>query len=69
MKKFKIIVEEDGATAIEYALLVGLIGVFCIGAWSYLGGEIADLYGESGGQVETSFNESIQGSSFKRKSN
>lgn len=30
--------DERGATAIEYGLIVGLIAVFCIGAFSLMGG-------------------------------
>jgi pilus assembly protein Flp/PilA len=43
MKLFrKLFKNEDGATAIEYALLAALIGIFCIGAFTYLGDEVQD---------------------------
>jgi pilus assembly protein Flp/PilA len=43
MKLFrKLFKNEDGATAIEYALLAALIGIFCIGAFTYLGDEVSD---------------------------
>jgi pilus assembly protein Flp/PilA len=48
----RLLSEDDGATAIEYALLAALIGIFCVGAFSYLGDEMSDLFGESGGSVE-----------------
>jgi pilus assembly protein Flp/PilA len=38
----KIFKNQDGATAIEYALLAALIGIFCIGAFTYLGDEVQD---------------------------
>ena len=37
--------KEDGATAIEYALLVGLIAVVIIGAVTTLGTQLNDLFG------------------------
>ena len=36
--------EESGATAVEYALIVGLIAVFIIVAVSALGGQISILF-------------------------
>ena len=35
---------EDGASAIEYALIAGLIAVGIIGAATFLGEEVADLF-------------------------
>jgi pilus assembly protein Flp/PilA len=67
MKLFKnLFKNEDGATAIEYALLAALIGIFCIGAFSYLGGEVSDTMGASGKALE---NAQTATSSFKRTSN
>lgn len=37
--------EEQGATAIEYALLVGLISVVIIAAVTTLGGQLNTLFG------------------------
>ena len=39
--------EEDGATAVEYGLLVGLIAVFLITAMSQLGGSISQTFDEA----------------------
>lgn len=35
---------EDGASAIEYALIAGLIAVGIIGAATFLGTEVSDLF-------------------------
>jgi len=37
--------DEEGATAIEYALIAGLIAVAIIGALSLLGEDIRELFG------------------------
>ena len=45
MKKFeRFLKDESGATAIEYALLAGLIGVGIVGAASTVGTEITGLF-------------------------
>jgi pilus assembly protein Flp/PilA len=36
--------DTGGATAIEYALIAGLISVFIVGALNLLGSQIASLY-------------------------
>lgn len=36
--------DEEGATAIEYALIAGLIAVAIIGALTLLGGNIGDMF-------------------------
>ncbi|HET7595649.1 Flp family type IVb pilin [Sphingomonas sp.] len=36
---------ERGATAIEYGLIVGLIAVACIGAFTNLGGGVSGKWG------------------------
>jgi pilus assembly protein Flp/PilA len=52
MKLFKnLFKNEDGATAIEYALLAALIGIFCIGAFSYLGEEVDKTIGGAGKEL------------------
>lgn len=43
--------EEDGATAVEYGLLVGLIAVFLITAISQLGGSISQTFDEAACEV------------------
>ena len=37
--------EEEGATAVEYGLMVGLIAVAIIGVVMALGGDLATLFG------------------------
>ena len=39
---------EDGASAIEYALIAGLIGIVIIGGATFLGGEINDILNRIG---------------------
>jgi pilus assembly protein Flp/PilA len=40
----KILENEEGASAVEYALLVAMIGLFCVGALGYLGDEISQTF-------------------------
>ncbi len=47
---------EDGPTATEYAVMLALIIVACIGAITALGGSVSDMFDELGttlGNVET----------------
>ncbi|NLN66614.1 MAG: Flp family type IVb pilin [Alcaligenaceae bacterium] len=44
--------DEEGATAIEYALIAGLIAVAIIGALSLLGNSIEDLFGRIGNELD-----------------
>ncbi len=44
--------DEEGATAVEYALIVGLIAIAIIGALELLGGEISDLFGRIQEELE-----------------
>ncbi|MGI6408192.1 MAG: Flp family type IVb pilin [Thiopseudomonas sp.] len=39
---------EDGASAIEYALIAGLIGIVIIGGATFLGEEINDIFNKIG---------------------
>jgi pilus assembly protein Flp/PilA len=43
--------KEDGATAVEYGLLVGLIAVAIIGAVFALGGKLSGLFDSITGQL------------------
>lgn len=43
---------EDGASAIEYALIAGLIAVAIIGVVSALGGDIAEVFGNISTELE-----------------
>jgi Flp pilus assembly pilin Flp len=47
----KFLNSEEGATAIEYALLATLIGIFCLGSFAYFGDEVSDSYADSGASV------------------
>ena len=42
---------ERGASLVEYALLVALIAVVCIGAITFLGGEAAENFSEVGRSI------------------
>jgi pilus assembly protein Flp/PilA len=52
-KLFKsFLVEESGATAIEYALIASLIAVFLIGALSALGTKLSSEFAEVGAALK-----------------
>ncbi len=42
---------ERGASLVEYALLVALIAVVCIGAVTFLGNEAADNFSDVGNSI------------------
>jgi pilus assembly protein Flp/PilA len=44
----RLIREEDGATAVEYGLIVAVIAVALIGALALFKEEISNLFGRSG---------------------
>jgi pilus assembly protein Flp/PilA len=46
-----MILDEEGATLVEYSLVVALIAVACIVAISFLGGKIASLFSTVGNSV------------------
>jgi pilus assembly protein Flp/PilA len=46
---------EDGATAVEYAVMVGLIIAVCIGAITLVGGGTYDFWQNNKNQLEASF--------------
>jgi pilus assembly protein Flp/PilA len=46
-----LIADEDGATLVEYSLVVALIAVAAIVAISYLGGKIRSLFSTVGNSV------------------
>ena len=48
--------DESGATAIEYALILGLITVTIVGAISSLEGAVTNLFNYVSGQVVDSIN-------------
>jgi len=45
--------EEDGATAIEYGLIAGLIAIGIIGALTALGGDLSTFFTNVGGALPT----------------
>jgi pilus assembly protein Flp/PilA len=46
-----LIADEDGATLVEYSLVVALISVLCIAAISYLGGKISKMFSTIGTSI------------------
>ena len=53
MKLFKrLFREEEGVTALEYGLIAALIAVVIIGAVTYLGEEISDVFDHIAGEIE-----------------
>ncbi len=46
---------DDGATSVEYAVMLGLIIVVCIGAVAMVGGETSDLWDGNSSSVSDSF--------------
>ena len=44
--------DEKGASLVEYALLVGLIAVVCIGAVSFLGGKASSKFSSIGSSIQ-----------------
>jgi pilus assembly protein Flp/PilA len=42
---------EDGASLVEYALLIALIAVVCIAAMAYFGNEVGDSFSRSGSKL------------------
>jgi pilus assembly protein Flp/PilA len=46
-----MILDEEGATLVEYSLVVALIAVLCIVAISFLGGQIKSLFSTVGNSV------------------
>jgi Flp pilus assembly pilin Flp len=57
----KLLSSNDGATAIEYALLAALIGIFCVGAFTFLGDELSDTFSGSSEAVEEAWDGAEQG--------
>ena len=46
-KLVAFLVDEDGATAVEYGLMVAMIAVGCIAAFTVLGGDLQSLFGST----------------------
>lgn len=45
--------DERGATAVEYGLLVALIAMLIVGAVALLGGNLNTLFGDAANEVQT----------------
>ena len=50
--------EEEGATAIEYALIAALIAVAIIGALTTVGGDVSSLFNKVGNELNSAANKS-----------
>lgn len=46
-----LIGDEEGATLVEYSLVVALIAVLCIAAISFLGGKVSRMFSTIGASV------------------
>ncbi len=56
MKRFcEFLFAEDGATAVEYAVMLALIIIVCIGAVTLVGGETANFWGNNRQELEDAF--------------
>jgi len=55
IKRFlkRFIQEEEGATAVEYAIMVALIGAVAILAVTYLGEEVSKEFSEVGDSISS----------------
>ena len=49
----KTIRDEEGATMIEYALMLALIAIVCFGAVQLVGTNTGNLYNNSADQIQT----------------
>ena len=47
----KLVVEEEGATMVEYGLMVALIAVVCIAAVTLLGTNVKGIFNQIAGAV------------------
>ena len=53
IKKFvNFLKDEEGATAVEYALMVALIAVVIIGAVTFLGDSVSNVFSNVGNQID-----------------
>ncbi len=58
MKKFlrRLVVEEDGPTAVEYAVMLALIIVVCVGSIGSLGLSVAANFNDSNDKLAIAWN-------------
>jgi len=52
----KFLIEEDGPTAVEYAVMLAMILMLCIGAIATLGLETMDLWDNNSTGLQGAFN-------------
>jgi Flp pilus assembly pilin Flp len=45
--------EESGQTLVEYALIISLVALVCIGALGFLSGKIQALFSDAGSKLNT----------------
>ena len=53
IKKIESSEKEEGATMVEYALLVALIAVVCIAAVTFLGSQASQAFSRIGSNIAT----------------
>jgi pilus assembly protein Flp/PilA len=53
LQRAALVKQEEGASIVEYALLVGLIALVCFGAISLLGQDISQLFSKLASRLET----------------
>ena len=53
IKKIETQEKEEGATMVEYALLVALIAVVCIAAVTFLGAQASSAFSRIGSNIST----------------
>ena len=53
---FKFLASEDGPTSVEYAVMLALIIIVCIGAVTLVGGETANFWDNNRQELENAFN-------------
>jgi pilus assembly protein Flp/PilA len=55
MKQFTalrhLVIDESGATLVEYSLVIGLIALACVVAITFLGGRIATFFSTVGNSI------------------
>ena len=52
-KIINFLMDEEGATAVEYALMVALIAVVIIIAVTFLGKSVSNVFDDVGAQIDT----------------
>lgn len=50
---YRLLIEEDGPTAVEYAVILGLLVAACIGSVNLLANTTADSFDDSATQISS----------------